>query len=333
LFFLCLAILGLRAQDKVPQFRTDASAVTLDVRVTDANGRPVIYLQQSDFQIYEDGQKQELRYFATVEAPWSILLMFDITGLMDSQAPFMQQGMNMFFGNLRAQDRVSVAVFGPDFETLVNFRTLDKDKPFAVKLPKMRVPTNLYAALEFGTKKIANEKSRKAVIVMTDGRETFLFNQTLRLGKVLTLAEDADFQESVRNLRKRGVPLYIIALDTDPRYLAFDYEYAYLKNDYPRTDAYRNGLRSRTIAEDFLSGIRLRLERFAEVTGGRILYPRTLNEVAQLYEQVSRELGYTYTLGYSLKNTKDDGKFHRIDVRVRDESLKVIQSRDGYGGN
>jgi VWFA-related protein len=198
----------------------------------------------------------------------------------------------------------------------------------------MRVPTNLYGALEYGARRIENEKGRKAIIVLTDGRETLMFNQTKKLGKVLTLAEDADFQGRVRNLRKRGVPLYIIALDTDPRYLpAYDYEYGFLKNpaDYQRTEEYRNGMRTPTIAEDFLAGIRLRLERLAEVTGGRVVYPRTLADVAALYDQISRELGYSYTLGYSPKNATDDGKFHRIEVRVRGEGLKVTQSRNGYG--
>jgi VWFA-related protein len=199
----------------------------------------------------------------------------------------------------------------------------------------MRVPTNLYDAMEHGAKRIGNEKGRRGIIVMTDGRETLMFNQTRKLGTVLTLAEDNDFQDRVRNLRKREVPLYIIALDTDPRYLPkYDYEYAFFKNpaDYQRTDEYRNGLRSPTIAEDFLTGIRSRLERLAEVTGGRILYPRTLDDVAGLYDQISRELGYSYTLGYSLKTPSADGRFHRIEVRVRGEGLKVIQSRDGYGG-
>ena len=71
--------------------------------------------------------------------------------------------------------------------------------------------------------------------------------------------------------------------------------------------------------------------RDADATGGRVVYPRNLQDVIGFYGQISRELGFSYSLGYSPKNL-DDGKFHKIEVRVRGEGLKLTQSRDGYGG-
>jgi len=96
-------------------------------------------------------------------------------------------------------------------------------------------------------------------------------------------------------------------------------EYAFLKNPdgYMRTAQYGNGRRTPTIAEDYLAGVRLRMERLAEATGGSVVYPRSLNEVVTFFERLSKELGFAYSLGYQPKAALDDGKFHKIEVRTK----------------
>ena len=49
-------------------------------------------------------------------------------------------------------------------------------------------------------------------------------------------------------------------------------------------------------------------------------------------QQIARELGSSYSLGYTPSATADDSQYHRIEVRVNDPNLKTRQSRDGYGG-
>jgi Ca-activated chloride channel family protein len=326
--------LWLYAQDGGFTLRVDTTVVSLDAIVQDSNNRPVINLVQQDFQIFEDGVPQEIRHFSSAETPRSTLLLFDVTGVMDAQGPFMVRAMNVFLANLRPQDRVAVAAFGPEFEMLMNFRKLEPGKQVNVTLPKERIGSNVYDALSQGGKRNKDEKGRKSIVAMTDGRDTFMFNETKRLGYVMPVAKDSDFQKFVKEIRKHDTPIYFVALDTDPRFLAnYDYEYAYLKNpaDYQRSAEYARGARTPTIAEDYLAGVRQRIEILADATGGRVVYPRTLQDVVGFYDQISRELGFSYSLGYSPK-TADDGKFHKIEVRVRGEGLKLTQSRDGYGG-
>jgi hypothetical protein len=48
-----------------------------------------------------------------------------------------------------------------------------------------------------------------------------------------------------------------------------------------------------------------------------------------LYERMAQELGASYSLGYALpEGSKRDGTHHKIEVRVRDRSLRIRQSRD-----
>ena len=54
------------------------------------------------------------------------------------------------------------------------------------------------------------------------------------------------------------------------------------------------------------------------------------NRALQLYEKIGNELGKSYSLGFKPASTSHDGAHHRIEVRVRDGSMHVTQSREGY---
>jgi VWFA-related protein len=324
---------NLYAQD-VFKLKVDVPLVSLEAIVKDATGRAVTTLQQSDFEIYEDGVAQEIRYFGSAETPRSVLLILDVTGVLEKQAPFMVRGINYFLANLRPQDRVALGAMGPEFGMLMNFRNVEKGKPVEVKVPKERIGSNIYESMDMAARRFNKEEGRKAIIALTDGRETFMFNETQRLGKVAAIADDDHFKKHLSAARKRGIPYYFIALDTEPQYLTgYDYEYAFFKNPsgYMRTRFYGGGERRPRIAEEYLEGVRLRMEKLAEATGGLVIYPRSLEEVAQMYTQMALEMGYAYTVGYA-PTSPNDGKAHRIDVRVKNKSLTVTQSRTTYGG-
>ena len=332
-FLFVLVLTPIQAQDSPFKLSVDVPNMSLEAVVKDANGRPAIHLSQSDFEIYEDGRRQEIRYFGSSETSRSILLAFDVTGVMESQAPFMVQGLNVFLGNLRAHDRVAIGTIGPDFEMLLNFRKLAEGKPIDIKMPRARMGSNLYESLDMAARRFNKEEGRKAIVAMTDGRETRGFTEAQRLGEPQPLQQDDHFKAYLKSAAKRGIPYYFIALNTEPRYIPqYDYEFAYFKSgEYLKSPLYGNGRRSPTIAEDYLASVRLRMELLAEATGGRVVYAQSLKDVVVLFDQLSRELGYSYSLGYTPTAPLSDGKFHRVEVRARG-GFAVTQSRDGYGG-
>jgi hypothetical protein len=75
---------------------------------------------------------------------------------------------------------------------------------------------------------------------------------------------------------------------------------------------------------------RSRMEQLAEISGGRVVFPNKPPDVIPLYEQIGRELGTSYGLGYSPVIKARDGKVRKIEVRVRDRNLQVRQSRESY---
>lgn len=333
-FLLFSFVLAIQAQDPVFRVRVDVPVVALEAVVKDSNDRPLTHLTQADFDIYEDGERQEMRFFETADMPRTIMLIFDVTGVLDSQKPFMEQSMDAYFANMRPQDKVGVSAMGPELETLMSFRKLEPGKTTKVKLPPERVGSNIYESLDMGARRFGKEDTRRAMIIMTDGRDTFMFNETQRLGTPPQIADDRDFKPRLEAARKRGVPYYFIALNTEPRFMPqIDFEYAFFKNadGYMRSPLYGAGKRSPTIADDYLAAVRLRMERLAEATGGRVLYPKSLPEVVSFFERISKELGYSYSMGYSPKASLDDGKVHKIEIRTK-AGYKVEQSRSSYGG-
>jgi len=310
------------AQDKPFSISLDVAAVTVEAVVRDS-GRILTDLTRDDFEVYEDGRRQEISSFVGVETPRSILLLFDISGSTDGQRPFMVQATNVFLANMKAQDRIALASFAQNLQMIMNWRSRE-GKSQDVKMPAPQFYSNVYSALEDAVSKFKNEKARKGLVVMTDGRDTPALEDMLRQRRIPELETDSGFRKLVQNLKKQEIPIYFIALNTD-------------RNPSPSV----NGQEAMRIAaamgppaaEKYVESVRRRMEHIADVTGGRILFPRTLADVVPLYLAIGAELGASYGLSYSPSNPVKDGKFRRIEVRVRKEGVKVTQSRDGYPAN
>ena len=83
LSILLLAVFGL-AQAAIAQvdetIKVDTSVVRLNVGVVDKRGHPIIDLNQSNFDVFEDGVKQQITHFEPTVTPFSVVLMLDMSG-------------------------------------------------------------------------------------------------------------------------------------------------------------------------------------------------------------------------------------------------------------
>ena len=118
---LLVGLTCLAAQDGEFTVKLDVTLVTLQAEVFDANGRPVMDLNKDDFLVYDNGQLQSLQHFEPIEAPYSVLGLFDCTGTMRDHWPFVTAATTRFVTMLRPQDRVSVAEFGTNLQTLLDW--------------------------------------------------------------------------------------------------------------------------------------------------------------------------------------------------------------------
>ena len=65
-------------------------------------------------------------------------------------------------------------------------------------------------------------------------------------------------------------------------------------------------------------------------TGGRAYFPTALSELDSIYDGIGQELRTLYGVGYAPSNTKRDGKWRRIVVRVRTREGLTVRHRIGY---
>ena len=58
------------------------------------------------------------------------------------------------------------------------------------------------------------------------------------------------------------------------------------------------------------------LRTLAQDTGGRAFFPTKIEDLTGVYGQIADELASQYTVGYTSANTKRDGAWRRVSVRV-----------------
>lgn len=308
---------NLAAQDDDP-IRVDSAIVRLNVGVVDRQGRPITDLGQGSFDIYEDGVKQQISRFEPSEAPFSVVIMLDMSGSTLGFRQIIRQSAARFIDALSPNDRVAVVEFY-DKINLRNDFTTDRDTVInSINVSNGRGKTQLYKALDFALDKLSREKSRrKAIIVLTDGVDTAVKDQDRVLlenvadDKVLTTLkpETSDILNRVLSRSDiQGVTIYPLALPTgNPDKLADP--------------------TNRQIA--MFRAARARLQIVADRTGGQLNTINRLEEMGRLYAQVAADLRTLYTIEYQPENTKRDGKWRSIRIQVRNPDL-ISRTRPGY---
>ena len=74
------------------------------------------------------------------------------------------------------------------------------------------------------------------------------------------------------------------------------------------------------------------LHRLASVTGGQAFFPSRLKDLDQMYQKIIAEIAARYSLGYVSTDTRMDGKWRDVKIRVTRPGLKDIKvrTREGY---
>lgn len=317
LVLLTTTFSGAFAQDDDP-IRVDSSIVRLNVGVVDKRGRPITDLAQGSFEIYEDGVKQQISRFEPSAAPFSVVIMLDMSGSTLGFRQVLKQSAFRFIDALSPNDRVAVIEFYDKINLRNDFTTDRGTIAQSIEVSNGRGKTQLYKALDFALEKLRGEKSRrKAIIVLTDGIDTAIKDQDRAIlekvsdDNVLTTLkpETNDILNRVLNRSDaQGVTIYPLALPTgDPDKLADPTQ--------------------RQVA--MFRAARARLQIVADRTGGQLNTINRLEEMGRLYAQVAADLRTLYTIEYQPEKTKRDGKWRAIRIEVRNPEL-ISRTRQGY---
>lgn len=320
LFLLAIftfAFFNVAAQDDDP-IRVDSSIVRLNVGVVDQKGRSVTNLDKGNFELFEDGVRQEISRFEPSEAPFSVVIILDMSGSTLGFRQVIKQSAFRFVDALSTKDRIAVVEFYDKVNLRNDFTTDRATVAHSIDVANGRGKTQLYKALDFALDKLAKENSRrKAIIVLTDGVDSAIRDkdrdqlEPLKDEQIASAIkpETSDILNRVLNRSDaQGVTIYPLALPTgDPFKLA---------DPTPRQVA-------------MFTAARARLQIVADRTGGTLNSINRLEEMGRLYAQVAADLRTLYTVEYQPINAKRDGKWRVIRIDVKNPDL-ISRTRQGY---
>ena len=277
-----------------PSFRTGTDLVSLNVTVMESS-HYLTDLEQKDFNVFEDGVKQDVTFFNKTNLPIALALILDTSASMDTKLPTAQEAAVGFARRLRAQDLAEVIDFDNRVTVLQNFTNASQELETAIRRTSAGGSTSLYNAVYIALKdlkkvvaKNAEEIRRQAIVVLSDGEDT---SSLLPFEEVLDLAKRSE------------TAIYAIGLrDNDA------------------------GSGSKLFKEaEFV------LRQFSQQTGGRAFFPNQLAELNGIYGQISDELSSQYTVGYTSKNLRRDGAWRRVVVQTA-RANTATRTKQGYFG-
>jgi VWFA-related protein len=322
-FIAVILLLGFstaHAQDE-DTITTDTSVVQLNVGVVNSKGNAIVNLSRGDFAVYEDGVKQTIQTFEPTEAPFSLIMLLDMSGSTVNFRQQIQTSAVRFLDALAPDDRVSVVAFnGKGVKTLLGFGTNRNRTAYAIANATGSGETPFYDALKFSLRELAREgRRRKAIVVLTDGIDTAVRKlDTQDLAKVSTDAEIAtaikpetnpQLNSVLNEAARQGVTIYPLALPSgDPKTL-------------PLPDV--------AITAKYVAA-RARMQMLADRTGGSLNEIHRLDQMAKVYREVAANLRALYTMTYQAPGRNGrDGKWHEIRIEIPYPDL-IARTRPGY---
>ena len=311
---------GVSAQEQDPEdvVRVDTALVQLNVGVVDPRGQVIRSLSKDNFTVYEDGVKQPILNFEPTEAPFSLVLLLDMSGSTVNFRPQLKQAVGRFLDALSPEDRVSVIQFNKKVTKLSGFTNKMSTTLNAIRIADGAGETYFYDAMRYALKELEKEgKRRKAIVVLTDGLDTEMRNSdrtrasnaetdTAAVAAIDPKA-NGELNQVLSAADKLGVTIYPLAL--------------------PSGDPKRIAVPTPVHSAIYLAA-RIRLQSLADRTGGRLNEIQRLDQMARLYAEVAADLRSLYSVAYRGAPGRD-GKWREIRIEVTQPEL-IARTRPGY---
>jgi Ca-activated chloride channel family protein len=183
-------------------FRSRVDIVQVTVAVTDTDGRLITGLTKGDFQIFEDGNPQEITQFTDARLPVSLGVLLDASDSMRGQ-PIVdaRDAVDRFVGELLlGEDEALVATFNHLARLAAPWTMPPSKTRDSLASLKPSGGTAIYDALA-STSKLFERRNhvRAAMVVISDGADT---------------ASDHSLFQALEDIRRSDALVYAIAIDS-----------------------------------------------------------------------------------------------------------------------
>ncbi len=293
-----------------PSIQVNVELVNVLFTVRDKRGGLIGNLNKDDFTIAEDGKQQEIKYFTReTDIPITIGLLVDVSPSQENLIGIEQQAAYQFFGQvLRPKDLAFLISFGADADLLQDYTSSPKLLRAGLQdlkvnasvgglnpgpVPTVYQPrgTILYDAVYLAAHdQLKGQVGRKALVLITDGEDE---------------GSRYKIQDAIEAAQKADAVLYSI--------------YYVDRGFYMRNGGGFN----------FGGGGEGVLNRMSNETGGHVFKVDRKHTLEDVFKEIQEDMRSQYAIAYSPTNAVKDGTFRRIEIRAKNNDLK-IQARKGY---
>jgi VWFA-related protein len=287
------------AQEQLPTFRAMANAVAVDVTVRDSKRKSVTGLKASDFEVYDNGVRQDVAEVSYGKLPIDVTVALDVsfsvTGVMLER---LRNGVVTLVRDLGRDDRLRLMLFNSRVARVVDFTTDEKKVETALKGTAAGGGTALFDSISVALVSTAPRDRRQLVVVFTDGNDSTSTTQPATLTNVA--------------LRTRAAIAMV------------------LPGSSPVVVTGSNS------AQQLLSNMKLSLtsqpydgffQSLATATGGSVVRTNASSDLSAVFRQILEEFRSAYVLLYDAKGVERG--YHELEVKVKRSGLSV-SSRRGY---
>ena len=279
------------AQDPEAPIKVDVSVVNVLCTVHDKRGKLVKDLRREDFQVFENGRRQEIRYFASdTDLPLTVALLVDVSGSVRDFVDKEKGAALQFLESvLKPTDHALLLGFS---STIVLWQDFTSSRDFLrMALARLRpIPfhglpaegpmpsTLLYDAVDqTANDRLKRVPGRKVMIVVSDGLDNGSRNHA---------------NEAVASLESTNTIFYGICY----------------QGKFPGCSF---------------------LKELSDPTGGRMFEAGKKLPLSQIFQIIEEEMRSQYAIGFAPSNRARDGAFRKLQVKVQRKGFEV-RARKGY---
>jgi Ca-activated chloride channel family protein len=306
-----------------PVIRVTVDLVVVDTQVVHKKtGRPIGGLKREDFELLEDGVRQEITAFSQDRLPLSIVFLFDLT---DSVRPVLKplaSGALAALKHLKPEDETAVMVYAGAAKLLQDFTTdraltvaaIEKASEMDSDEPAFFNEGVFQAAAQAAKSK--NPASRRVIVWLTDNVPNVPSDKR---GKRRNVSVDRLHTEidALQELLETGtVVSSLLEFSAMSRTMAVLFSknpiFAAHRKHYPPGDVYK----------------------YAEQTGGQVMQSGKEEVAAKLADLID-QIRSRYSLGYRASVDQPPGKLCEIKLNVSKDVVKregqvVVKAKRGY---
>jgi VWFA-related protein len=338
--------------------KLETSLVTIPASVIDSEGKFFSDLKKRDFTIFEDGVKQEIASFASIEVPFHVVLTLDTSASARFKLEDIQSAAYAFVKQLRPEDKVMVVSFDNSVYQWCDFTSDREQLRRAIYETRTGGSTKLYEAVDLGISEfLASITGRKAIVLFTDGVDTASRRSSAR--STIKLVQESDvlvypiqYDTEADNAQggilsgPGGLPFPIPGKPkgpntrnprtpptsgggNDPR---LPIPYSQLINNafpqWPRQGPIGGQGPAAEGADDYRFAERY-LKDLASNSGGMLYAADNIQNLTDAFAAIAEDLRNQYALSYYPTNGVRDGSYRQIKVKVSKKGA-IVRARDGY---